>query len=264
VNRTDVLYFHAFGFVVLKSAFDPGPLAREIDDTLADAAGSALSAPVGDARVRFRYAPMMTARTPASLALLDRLEAIAAELLGGPVLPTRAKAVRYVGDSPWHADSTRALASVGCAAYLEPLRAANGALRVLPGSHHPSFADALREANVTGLTADALPGHVVETEPGDLIVFDEHLCHASAGGGARRQWRIDYVREPDDDASAALVRAYFGGIFASEWDGGYDVHLHPSYGADWILSGRRAVSALAKLGVYELASAHEARGRRRL
>jgi hypothetical protein len=263
VNRIDDLrHFHAFGFVVLRSAFDPAPLAREIDDTLRDAAGSLSSAPVGDAAIRFRYAPMMTARTPASLALLDRLEAIAGELLGGPVLPTRAKAVRYVGDTPWHADSTLALASLGCAAYLEPLHAENGALRVLPGSHHPSFADALRHAKVAGLTAEALPGHVLETQPGDVILFDEHLCHASTGGGARRQWRIDYVREPDDDASAALVRTYFGGIFAPDWEGGYDVDRHPTYGADWLTSGRRAVSALARLGIYELAAAHEARGRR--
>jgi hypothetical protein len=262
VKRNDLLYFHAFGFVVLKSAFDPGPLAREVDDTLRDTPGSQLSAPVGDVAIRFRYAPMMTVRTPASLALLDRLDAVAAELLGGPVLPTRAKAVRYVGDSPWHADSTHAVPSLGCAAYLEPLRAENGALRVLPGSHHPSFADALRQVNVAGLTAAAFPGHVLETEPGDVIVFDEHLWHASAGGGARRQWRIDYIREPDDDASAAIVRSYFGGIFAPDWEGGYDADRHPSYGPDWLTSGRRAVAELAKLGVYALAEAHEARGRR--
>jgi hypothetical protein len=251
VKRIDDLHhFHAFGFVVLRGAFDPAPLAREIDDTLRDPDGSPLSAPLGDAAIRFRYAPMMTARTPASLALLDHLEPIAAELLGGPVLPTRAKAVRYVGDTPWHADSTLALASLGCAAYLEPLRADSGALRVLPGSH-------------VGPAAEALPGHVLETEPGDVILFDEHLRHASTGGGARRQWRLDYVREPDDDASATLVRSYFAGIFAPDWEGGYDVDQHPSYGEDWLTSGRRAVPMLARLGVYELAAAHEARGRRR-
>jgi hypothetical protein len=33
----------------------------------------------------------MTAKTPVSLSLLDRVEAVAAVVLGGSVLPTRAK-----------------------------------------------------------------------------------------------------------------------------------------------------------------------------
>jgi hypothetical protein len=103
----------------------------------------------------------------------------------------------------------------------------------------------------------------VTTEPGDVIVFDEHLFHASACGAVRRQWRVDYVREPDDDESKARVKTYFAGIYPPRWDGGYDVDRHPSYGADWLASGRRAVAALGELGVYELAAAQEAFARSR-
>jgi hypothetical protein len=261
----DRLHFQTFGFVVLRGAFDPGPLACEVDDSLRDAALSMSPAAAGAAEIRFHYVPMMTLRTPASLALLGQLEAIAADLLGGPVLPTRAKGVRYSGDTPWHADSEAEVASLGCAAYLEPLRAESGALRVLPGSHRPRFGDAIRAAGAVGLGADALPAHVVATEPGDVIVFDEHLFHASSGGALRRQWRVDYVREPEDGESKTRVKAYFARIYPPDWDGGYDVDRHPSYGADWLASGRRAVTALAELGVYELAAAQEAfaRSRRR-
>ncbi len=258
------LHFKLFGFVVLRGVFDPAPLARELDAELSDPESAAKAAAVGASEVRFRYVPMMTARSPASLALLDQLEPIASELLGGPVLPTRAKGVCYSGETPWHADSDRAVASLGCAAYLEPLRADNGALRVLPGSHDAAFGRALRETRAADLGPHDMPGYVVPTMPGDVVCFDEHLFHASSGGGvSRRQWRVDYVREPEGDASTREVRSYFGGIFAPDWDGGYDVDRHPSYGPDWLSSKRRAVAALAKLGIYELAAAHEAFARSR-
>src|SRR5690606_15376231 len=128
----------------------------------------------------------MTAETPASLALLDRLETIAADLLGGPVLPTRAKGTRYFGDTPWHADSESPLRSVGFLAYLESLDAENGAFRVMPGSHHPDFGESLREFVEPARVDIDVPAHVIATRPGDVIAFDEHLYHASVGGRVRQ------------------------------------------------------------------------------
>lgn len=207
---------------------------------------------------------MMTAQTPVSLWLLDRAETVAADLFGGPVLPTRAKGVRYFGDTPWHTDSDLPLTSVGVLAYLEPVGADSGALRVLPGSHHPQFGDAVR-ALVAGLTASALPGHVVATEPGDMILLDEHLFHASFGGGTRRQWRVDYVKAPVSAEEENRTKSYFASIYPPDWDGGYDVDRYPSYGPDWRNSSRAAVAKLEALGVYELAVRQEtfARSRRR-
>ncbi|PYP86855.1 MAG: hypothetical protein DMF61_11655 [Blastocatellia bacterium AA13] len=88
---------------------------------------------------KFQYVPMMTAETPMSLSLLDRAEVVAKMILDCAVLATRAKAVRYSGDTSWHTDSVIPISSVGFAAYLEPLGTDNGALRVLPGSHRPEF-----------------------------------------------------------------------------------------------------------------------------
>jgi hypothetical protein len=256
-ERVDIAGFRTFGFVVLRRAFDPDALGAEIDWVLVQASRPA------PAR-RFRYAPMMTAETPVSLALLDRLEAIAAALLGGAVLPTRAKGVLYHGNTPWHADSDARVASLGCAAYLEPLAAESGALRVLPGSHRDEYGKALRALGAAGAPADSLPGHVIATEPGDVIVLDEHLFHASAGGGARRQWRVDYVRDPSGAEAERDTRAYFEDIYPPDWDGGYDVDRFPSYGADWLRSGRPSVDRLKALGVYALAEAQEARARQRV
>lgn len=236
----DVAHFHASGFLVLRDAFDPGSLAAEIDHVMRH---GIIPPPDGGER-RFRYVPMMTRETPVSLSLLDRFEAVAATLLGGPVLPTRAKGVEYRGDTPWHADSAFRIASIGVAAYLEPLDAESGALRVLPGSH--------REGS-----AAALPVHVITTEPGDVILFDERLHHASTGGGTRRQWRIDYLLDPRTTEAEAETRAYFESIYPPDWNGGYDVVRYPSYGPAFRDSGRPSVARLEALGVYALADAQE-------
>jgi hypothetical protein len=134
------------------------------------------------------------------------------------------------------------VASFGFIAYCEKLHAENGALRVRPGSHRE-----LTEAE-----------HVIETEPGDLIVIDEHLFHSSDGGEVRRQWRVDYLRVPMNPDEERETKAYFEGIYPPDWDGRYDVDRFPSYGRDWRDSGRPSAVQLEKLGVYEMAAKQEA------
>jgi hypothetical protein len=194
----------------------------------------------------------MNERAPVSLELLDRFAAIAADLLGRAVLPVRAKCVVYFGDAGWHHDSDLDVASLAFAAYLEPLDPATGALRVRPGSH---------------LRPDATDGDgdgvAIPTAPGDVIVFDERLWHASFGGTDRRQWRVDFVVDPMTPHEEAAVRGYFAGTYVADWDGGYDVDRYPTYGPHWLASGRPAVDRLRALGVYELAAAEEAFARSR-
>ena len=185
--------FQTFGFGVLRQFFDPRPLAAEIDRAMHEGLVSRVST---TEKIHFEYVPMMTTQTPTSLSLLDRIEAVAADLLGGSVLPTRAKGVRYSGNTPWHSDSISPLASARFLTYLEPLGVEDGALRILPGSHHPEFRDALRRLGIDGTADPSVPAHVVATEPGDLILLDEHLFHASFGGRTRRQWRVDFVKAP--------------------------------------------------------------------
>jgi hypothetical protein len=244
------------GFLVLRQFFDPEPLSAEMDRVLTDAFSSLV--PVSRYEgIHFEYVPMMTANTPESLSLLDRTTVVAEQLLSGTVIPTRAKAVRYFGSTPWHVDSVQPLASIGFMAYMEPLGAENGALRVLPGSHLPERGNAVRAMGGTGMGAIELPSKILPTKPGDMIVFDEHLFHASHGGAARRQWRIDYLRNPVDAETRNSTVAYFSNIYAPNWGVGYDVVRYPSYGPDWRASARPCVEWLETLGVYELAAKQE-------
>lgn len=249
----ELQHFRAFGFVVLRGAVDGAKLRDEVISVLP----SAPPTTTGVALVQ--YAPMMTNRTPESLALLDRFEPAARELCGGDVFPLRVKGMRYFGETGWHVDSERPIASVGFAAYLDPLDGDTGALRVLPGSHTGSYAKAVAEhvARTAARDAFALPGVPLSTNPGDVIVFDEHLWHASARGNERLQWRVDYVRMPTSDEGRAITRAYLEDTFPPDWDGGYDAGRNPSYGPDWQSSGRAAVEKLRALGVYELARRQE-------
>lgn len=259
-----VLFFHAAGFLLLRHCFDPIPLGEELDRAMREGLLPQEEAP-GEGGIHFRYLPMMTAATPRSLKLLDDLEPIANALLGGPVLPTRAKGVQYRGNTPWHRDSELSIRSIGFAAYLEPLGEHTGALRVLPGSHQQGSAESLPAFGVEGLDAQRPPGVVIPSEPGDVIVFDERLFHASSGGEMRRQWRVDYLADPVGRRAEEAAQAYFKNIFPGDWDGGYDVDRFPSYGADWLRSSRASIKRLEALGVYEFASAQEtfARSRRR-
>jgi hypothetical protein len=262
VSALDVAHFRTFGFVVLRGVVDGAALSDEVDRTLRDGSHAAFATQVGGQQLDAAYVPMMCGRTPMSLALLERFAAPAAALLGGPVLPVRAKCVRYAGATSWHRDSAHDLGSVGFACYLEPLEAASGALRVLPGSHWAAFGAAAGE--FTDVVSSELPGLAVPTRPGDAIVFDEHLFHASSGGRDRRQWRVDFVGEPPpaDREGDERLRAYFAGIFPSDWDGGYDVDAFPSYGPDWLASGAPWIDRLRALGVYDLARTQEAFTRR--
>jgi hypothetical protein len=255
-SALDLLHFRAFGFVILRDAVDPSTLGIELDH----AVGANRTTPLETGVARAQYAPMMAKTTPYSLSLLDRFQDTATTLLGARAVPLRAKGVRYFGSTSWHADSLDpAVASVGFAAYLEPLGPGTGALRVVPASHRAEVrADVLRYAAARAeAAADSVPAVALATQPGDVIVFDEHLVHASAGGTVRRQWRVDYFRDPTAPAEEAAVRAYIARVFPPDWDGGYDVERFPSYGPAWLESSRPAVARLRELGAYELASAQE-------
>lgn len=259
MDPDDVAHFATFGYVVVRGALDGAALAAEVKAALDDGAAPV----VGTGVARVQYLPLMTERTPLSLSLVDALAPWAAALLGGPVLPLRAKGMRYHGATTWHRDADGPFASLGCAAYLEPLSGRNGALRVLPGSHTGTFADdAAAWFAGGGKGVDDVAGVVVDTVPGDVIVFDEHLFHASGGGGQRHQWRVDYVRDPDDDAAADALRAWCAPVFDVAWDGGYDADRYPSY-PPLSSSSRLWAARLAALGVVDLAAAQEAAMRAR-
>ena len=149
-----------------------------------------------------------------------------------------------------------ALATMGFLAYLEPLTTRTGALRVMPGSH--ACLSVPLPTSFEG--GPAGPGQAIDTQPGDVVAFDEHLVHGSHGGTERRQWRADFVVDPKSAAEEAQVKAYFGHIFPDrQGQAPYDATRYPSYGPYWQSLDRPWTARLLELGVYRRAEAAEGR-----
>ena len=239
IRAEDRTTFAARGVLALRGALSPHDLVEEVERALHDGAFAPLSFTSGQSG---HYVPMLCDRTPVSVALVDRFSVVAAALLGREVLPVRAKAVAYAGETGWHVDSDGPPQSVGFLAYLSPLDAASGALRVRPGSHRDP---ALFESEA------------IDTTPGDVVVLDERTAHASFGGRDRLQWRIDYVIDPAPHEVEA-VRAYYAATLPPRAHPPYDASRYPSYGASWIASHRPWIATMRRLGVFEIAAAHEA------
>jgi hypothetical protein len=78
-------------------------------------------------------------------------------------------------------------------AYFGQLTAGTGALRLVPGSHHPEpnarlAACSRRQGPARGEAEAAdcqarFPGFIADTSPDDVIAFDLHTWHASFDGG---------------------------------------------------------------------------------
>jgi len=131
-------------------------------------------------------------------ALLDdpRVTGIASDLLGEDFNYMGSDGNYYVGDTRWHSDGwrTNGILHIKMALYLDPVGADSGCLRVIPGSSFTgdAFANALQTTlrdseTLLGVAGRDVPATALETQPGDLILFNHNTKHASFGGGNRRR-----------------------------------------------------------------------------
>jgi hypothetical protein len=131
-------------------------------------------------------------------ALLDdgRIDGIFASLLGDDYQYIGSDGNYYVGDTGWHSDGgwPRPIVYYKLALYLDPLTANSGALRVIPGSHRygEGFAESVEQhirqsQERWGVGGAAVPAVALETQPGDVVVFNQGTKHSAWGGGRRRR-----------------------------------------------------------------------------
>ena len=131
--------------------------------------------------------------------LLDdpRIHEIAAGLLGDQYQYWNSDGNLYVGDTRWHSDTQwpEQIRFFKMAIYLDPMTRDTGALRVIPGSHRfgEGYAESVhehlsgRKGGWGGLHGSEVPAVAVETQPGDLAVFNHSTKHSAWGGGTRRR-----------------------------------------------------------------------------
>ena len=193
-------HFRTFGFLALLGALDGvtlGELIEELDAAIV-AAGPRDTEGGG---VTGHYIP--AGDRQASAELVERFQPLAEQLLGREAFPVAAHEILFFAEAWWHVDVGPAVPALKVAAYLETLDARNGALRVLPGTHLSPQAElgALHRMN-----PHHVPCYVIESKPGDVIVFHAHLWHAALNGRDRRQWSVEYFAFPENERERSELK----------------------------------------------------------
>lgn len=164
-------------------------------------------------------------RQPTLAALLEHpvIDGVFRSILGENYLYRVSEGNIFTGDTYWHSDLYNAhfkYQHIKILFYLEPLDATSGAFRLIPGSHHfgDHYANLLEKFSWKheehyGLQKDDVPSIVIPTQPGDLLVFDYRLKHATCHTKTpRRMFSIcaSQAFEPADlPILGKLVRDFF-------------------------------------------------------
>ena len=217
LSPQQVTFFETFGFLVLRGLFaaEVQQISEGFDDAFSRYADRAV---VTHCHVHFdeprRTLSNIVEACPQLQFLLDdpRVDAIATALVGEGYEYAESDGSIFTSGTSWHVDvygSPLDRLHLKLQWYLEPLSAASGALRVIPGTNHHLSDFAVRVRSGVGLEGDRedivhafgvepeeLPCWRLDTEPGDLLVWSFRTVHASFGAiGPRRALAMNF-REP--------------------------------------------------------------------
>jgi len=213
--------FNTFGFLAF-----PGLLKDRIDDVIAGFEQVFVEHGGGHAGLKHdgkkRSCIVQFAdHNPALFNLLDdlRIRGIAESLVGEDFNYMGSDGNYYAGDTGWHSDGWhKQVKHIKIAYYLDPLTRDTGCLRVIPGSHRigEGFTELVQEQimgseKTWGMHGRDVPAVALETKPGDVLVFNHNLKHASFGGsGWRRMFTMNCCQRYPD-ALVPELRDYISG-----------------------------------------------------
>lgn len=218
--RPDQLtFFNTFGFLVIPGLFreEIGEITAGFERIFANEEHVRMETfeelHAGDRRL---IVPQFITKDPYLHGLLDdpRVIGIVSSVLGADYTYAESDGNLFDCESHWHADTYGApmtIRHLKLSFYLDPLRADTGAIRVIPGTNHfmSPFAksvrsrtkDPARVADEFGVDPRDLPSFPVETDPGDLVMWDFRTLHASYGGGIRRRlFSVNFREHVEPDA----------------------------------------------------------------
>jgi hypothetical protein len=268
-------HFRTFGFTVLRGylADRAGALRAEVDAAIRDAYSATYDKRVING-ISGHYLPTASRLTPVSASLTcddPRFIDAAEQLLGGPVIPECPEGVLYFAEAAWHTDDGIGVRGLKFAAYFGELTGDTGALRLVPGSHHPeqnarlaAYRDRqlpIRTDAEAAAYQASIPGYVASTVPGDVIAFDLHTWHASTGGRDRLAWTAVYQRCPQNDAERDRTLRSAQDSFEQAFRG-FDRHRYPLWRhwlADAAAHPRRAgvIERMRHAGILDLPGARD-------
>jgi hypothetical protein len=269
LTHQQILHFTTFGYLTLRGLFSQSEMAAlrgEVTSALAGAFGQIGTEPDRFGGISGDYLPLSVDRAPFSQSLIaddERTFLASAELLGGPTVPSPGIATCFTSDSAWHTRLGPAIPGVTIWVDLDRRAAETGALHLIPGSHIPEYERAVRaysdaEPDASGFAQPDWPEWphiVIETEPGDVVIFHSHLYNRARGGTPRLTWTIEYLLWPglgDSDQMRVVRDLTLDDIELGR--GEYDADRWPAWrewaaGAAGIPSRALAVERLKLLGV---------------
>lgn len=234
LTEQQLSFFRTFGYLSF-----PGLMTDRIEEiqsefeTVWEMHGGGHNGKPHDEKARSCIVPFID-QSEVLCTLLDdpRILGIAYSILGDDFNYTGSDGNFYVGETRWHSDGARKPEDpmyIKIAFYLDHLTRDTGALRVIPGSHllGDGYADALsnrigNSQEQWGLHGRDIPAAVLETHPGDLVMFNHNTKHAAFGGGVRRRMftinlsqrypedRLDDLRSQIATASRFWINRKYG------------------------------------------------------
>ena len=216
--------FRTFGFVVIRNFFRP----QEVDairDEFNRAAEKASRWKKFDG-TKMQYFKMLGSDTPfySTLPEDSRFYEAAEQLFGERTFAFEVNAYRYVGNTYWHYNDG-CMNTYGCGVKfqfaLEPVDGNSGALRFIPCSHQNPFQDQLADYPVLGKhfrktpdyakkasgQLDKIPCCQTSYDPGDVVVFDLRIMHATYGGSNdRRMSCVSFFHYPETPQELETMR----------------------------------------------------------
>ena len=231
LTAAQIRFFKTYGFLQFRGLFadDIGEITDTFEAVFAGRGGGHHGCP-HDHKQRSSIVPFID-QHPRLCALLDdeRIEGLASSILGADFNYSNSDGNFYVGDTAWHSDIRRAskYRTMKAAFYLDEVTRETGCLRVIPGSHVPgdAFAQTLDETmrdmkafqteDALGVHGSDVPSVALESTPGDLVVFDRRIKHASFGGGSRRRMFTMVLEQRYTDEDLPELRRKIGTL--SRW-----------------------------------------------
>ena len=217
LDQQQISFFNTFGFLIVRQLLSPAEVEKVVagfEWSIQNRGGG--SDHDGSRRTMFG-GPIE--HTTQMCAVLDHpgILGLIGGVTGGDFNYCGGDGNYYTGDTRWHPDGNWGqLWATKTAFYLDPVSRDSGCLRVIPGSQNPSHCvrsqqiDPNLSADLVGVAPRDFPGSVaLESNPGDVVIFNHDLYHASFGGSERRRmFTMNCTRHATTPEDMELARSY--------------------------------------------------------
>jgi len=218
--------FETLGCIVLKEFLPLDQVAR-YRDAFEDTLTKANDGPWDKAPTRHQVLPFFKFAPEVYNHLLDdqRVGEVLADLLDEDYTFTVSEAIKHWNGTGWHHDSVAAEhhTHLKILVFLDQTRIDTGCLYVIPGSQFTPYRERMEEhgPSILQLGPNVPGAYAIETDPGDVIVFNVKCYHGAFPDGMRRGLYLNFMGKPQNEADEDYIWnvGSRGGWYTSElWE----------------------------------------------